>query len=137
MKLWSFKTKNFTVIWEIERDVLDTRYMDKECAEECRRNVASGKWKCFASTVKVIENSTKITLGAAYLGMSIYEKPEEFRDHFGMNANGHGSYFSDMVREAISEARKALPAHQARIKKEILKKQKVLSITLRSTEDSV
>lgn len=129
-KMWSFKTKNFTVIWEIEPDVLNTQFMAKEVAEECRKNVRSRKWKCFMSTVRVIENISKITLGEAYLGNSVYENPAEFRDHFAMNQKGHGSYFSQMVREAIAIARERLPALQANARQEMESRKKLLALQL-------
>ncbi|MCZ2113534.1 MAG: hypothetical protein LC131_06835 [Anaerolineae bacterium] len=135
--MWKFKTKNFTVIWKIQPDVLDTRYMENDLANECSKKVRSGEWKCFMSEIQVIENSSKVALGEAFLGGSIYANPADFRDHFGMNKKGHGSYFSDMVREAIREARIAFPEHKARIKREIQTKQKLLSVMLRSRQSAV
>ena len=131
-KMWSFKTKNFTVVWEIEPDSLYTEYMGADLAAECRANVRSGKWKCFTSIVRVLENSGKTELAAEYLGNSIYENPEEFRNHFGMNQKGHGSYFSDMVRTAVREARKAFPVVQAAVKQEVQTKNRLLAVKLRS-----
>ena len=107
--MWSFRTRHFTVNWFIQDDVLDTSFMEKSLAARCRRNVDSGKWQCFMSEIQVVHNGTGICLGEANLGNSIYKNPAEFRDHFGMNAKGHGSYFSDMVREAIAEARERFP----------------------------
>lgn len=84
-------------------------------------------------SLSVTHRATKIKLGEAVLGGSIYEKPAEFRDHFGMNGKGHGSYFSQMVREAIAEARKRLPVVMQRLrddikhqKSDIARKQKAL-----------
>lgn len=130
--MWQFKTKHFTVRWAIERDVLDTAYMDADVANECHQKVRNGEWKCFASTIEVIENSSKIAIGEAFLGGSIYENPADFRDHFGMNLKGHGSYFSQMVREAIAEARENFHAAQARAKKEIAEREALLKIHLKS-----
>lgn len=131
-RMWSFKTKNFTVIWEIESDVLDTRHMDAELAAECRRNVRSGKWECFTSTIRVMDNATKVDIGEAYLGGSIYENPAEFRDHFGMNRKGHGSYFSQMVREAVAQARRRFPEHQKRTCQDVQAKQQMLGVKLKA-----
>lgn len=107
--MWSFRTKNFTVNWFIEDDVLDTSYMEKSQARQCQRNVASGKWECFQSEIQVVHNGTGVCLGESYLGNSIYADPADFRDHFGMRQKGHGSYFSDMVREALGQARERFP----------------------------
>ncbi len=132
-KMWSFKTPQFIITWEIEKDPLDTSYMDASLAKECRQNVKSGKWKCFTSEISVTHRATKIKLGEAFLGGSIYENPADFRDHFGMNSKGHGSYFSQMVREAVEEARKRLPAVMQKLrddikhqKSDIARKQKAL-----------
>lgn len=130
--MWKFKTKNFTVIWTISKDDLDTKYMEPDLAKECRSKVRSGEWKCFTSDIKVLANGSKDALGEASLGGSIYADPAEFRDHFGMNIKGHGSYFSDMVREAIAQARKNFAARQEQIKKEVKAKQKLLGIKLRT-----
>lgn len=131
-KMWKFKTKNFTVVWEISKDDLYTKYMDVDTALECRKKVRSGEWKCFNSVIRVIENSTGVVLGEDFLGNSIYANPAEFRDHFGCRAKGFGSYFSDMVRAAISEARKRLPEHQKSVLKAIAKQDKMLAIKLRA-----
>lgn len=131
-KMWQFKTRNFTVCWLIEPDVLSTQWMDAQLAAECKKNVRSRKWKCFQSEIQVVCNVTGIILGQAYLGGSIYGNPADFRDHFGMTAGGHGSYFADMVKEAVAQARERFPLHQRTIAQEIIKKQKVLAVELKS-----
>jgi hypothetical protein len=99
--LWTFKTRNFTVTWNIT----DCYDLDLSWCEtgETAENLASGLWVAFDSVVEVAYRGE--TIGTAHLGQSIYENPADFRDHIGMNARGHGSYFSQMVREAVSEAR--------------------------------
>ena len=101
--MWKFKTKHFRVEWRIRRDTFDGQYMDKKTASECREKIRSGEWKCFVSEIVVIFNGRE--LSAEYLGGSIYADPAEFRDHFGMNHKGHGSYFSQMVKDAVRNAR--------------------------------
>lgn len=133
--MWSFKTKHFIVEWTTTPDVLDTSYMDQELAKDCKANVHSGKWKCFSSNVQVRVKGSNQLLASVYLGNSIYEKPAEFRDHFGMNANGQGSYFSDMVREAVAEARKNLPALKAQAKRDFLQAQRVLELNVRTSSN--
>ena len=130
--MWSFKTAHFTVEWLIERDVLNTDYMDSDLADECRANVRSGEWKCFSSTIQVVHRATKRVLSESYLGNSIYADPREFRDHFGMNGKGYGSYFSDMVREAVADARKVFPAFQKEAKAEINRQARALNCTLKT-----
>ena len=57
-----------------------------------------------------------VEVGVDHLGGCIYESPAKFMDHLGIKrhvppggkAGQCGSYFSDMVREAIAEARKTL-----------------------------
>lgn len=104
--LWTFETKNFQVRWRISEDVLSVQHMEPALAAKCRKNVDSGKWQCFESIVEVKHLPTGLILGEAYLGNSIYEDPRKFRDHFHMTKKGHGSYFRDMVHDAIAQARK-------------------------------
>ena len=53
-------------------------------------------------------------LSSDYLGNCIYPTPRAFMDHMGLRAHnrrtGHncGSYFSDMVRSVVRDARKAV-----------------------------
>lgn len=104
--MWTFKTKRFTVKWEITPDDdCDTSFDD---TGETADKIASGEWQCFVSRVSVELDGRVI--GEDWLSGSIYANPADFRDHIGMNARGHGSYFSDMVREAVREARKTLAA---------------------------
>lgn len=103
-EMWSFKTARFEVIWDVvPDDDCDTSFDE---TGETAENLASGLWCCFTSRVRVLLDGREI--GGDYLGGSIYENPSEFRDHIGRNKRGHGSYFSDMVRAAVTEARKAL-----------------------------
>ncbi len=103
-KLWQFKTARFTVelAWDYERDV-DISFDD---TNETAEKIHSGEWTCATFRVRVLLDG--IELGCDYLNNSIYADLADFRDHIGMNAKGHGSYFSDMVRSAVAEARAAL-----------------------------
>jgi hypothetical protein len=51
-----------------------------------------------------------------------------------MSKGGHGSYFRQMVSEAIRQARLNLPASQKRAAREVRKNQDVVNIRLRSTD---
>lgn len=102
--LWQFKTRNFTVQWLVSPCYeLDLSWDE---SGEAAENIESGFWEAFDSEMRVLFRGAEV--GAAYLGQSIYKDVSDFRDHIGMNARGHGSYFSDMVREAVAEARIAL-----------------------------
>lgn len=116
-RMWTFNTRHFQVAWDIEDDELCTRYMEKDLAAQCKRLVARGTWKCFSSRISVTHCGTGVVLSEVYLGGSIYGRPAEFRDHFGMKAKGHGSYFSDMVREAVAEARENFARMQSSVAK--------------------
>lgn len=132
-KMWQFKTRNLTVQWLIEKQPFDGYGLDPEVAAEWRKNIRSGEWKCFQSNIQVVCNHTGIVLGEAILSNSIYGNPADFRDHFGTSAKNYGSYFKQMVQEAVAEARERFPAHQAWIAKEVRQKQKVLSVKLKPT----
>jgi hypothetical protein len=102
--MWSFETDNFRVSWEIfEPYDLDLSWDE---TGEIREGIDSGLYQAFDSQVTVYLHGAEI--GADHLGESIYENPEDFRDHFGMNKIGHGSYFSDMVKTSIGYAREYL-----------------------------
>ena len=106
VEMWRFETARFTVIWDVKpSDDVDISWDE---TGETAENLNSGLWTAFDSRMRVMLDGVEIA--ADYLGSSIYENPSEFRDHVGMNAKGHGSYFSDMVRSAVSEARQALAA---------------------------
>lgn len=109
--MWTFETKEYRIAWKIEPDQdLDLSWDE---TGEVTERLKNGEFVAFLSKVSVTHKPTGLELGSDYLGGSIYENPAEFRDHFGIRAQGrrdgcnYGSYFSDMVREAIAQARKA------------------------------
>lgn len=104
--VWEFKTARFRVAFEIEpEDDLDLSWDE---TGEVREGLESGLYVAFVAKLAVYLDGREV--GADYLGGCIYESPEAFRDHVGSKAKGYGSYFSDMVREAIKEARQTLAA---------------------------
>lgn len=105
-KMWSFETGKYRVEWAICPD--DDTDMSWDESGEVRENLESGLWMCFVSRVRVTHKRTGAVLGESFLGGSIYENPEGFRDHFGIRNTRYGSYFSDMVREAVMEARQTI-----------------------------
>lgn len=121
MKIWEFKTKNFIVRMscEYEQHSLDLSW--DETGEVCEK-LASGEWQAYTFHAEVIERATGATIGEDYLGESIYANPEDFRDHVGLaiksraDGRNYGSYFMDMIREAISEARKSYAKPRAKLR---------------------
>lgn len=103
--MWKFHTKRFSVSWQIAPDFdLDLSWDDDG---SIRQGLDSGFYTAFMSRVVVLLDGNEI--GVDYLGGSIYENPAEFRDHIGIKKQPHcGSYFSQMVRQAIAEARNRL-----------------------------
>lgn len=101
--IWQFKTAQFAVTFEAlpEYD-LDLSWDDDG---SIREGLESGLYVAFVAKVAVHYQGREVA--ADYLGGCIYESPEAFMDHKGI-AKGCGSYFSDMVRHAIAEARKVL-----------------------------
>lgn len=103
--IWSFSTAKFTVSLEITPSMFpDLSWADAETREK----IESGFYTVFDSRVIVRHNETGAELGADYLVESVYENPSDFRDHFGMTRGGFGSYFADMVKEAINQARESV-----------------------------
>jgi len=104
--IWSFKTRQFSVAYDVsEDDNLDLSWDDDGSV---RDGLESGKYVAFQARVSV-SNEYGDIIGADYLDECIYDTPQAFMDHRGINRHeGCGSHFSDMVREAIAEARKRL-----------------------------
>jgi len=97
-------TANFTVALQCcDEESPDSSWWDDETRDRMERGI----YHSFCFRVVVLWNGREI--GADYLGDSIYENPADFgKEHIGINGTGAGSYYSDMVRQAISEARKTL-----------------------------
>jgi hypothetical protein len=106
--MWEFNTKNFSIRWYISGCTDPDLSWDAD--NFFTEGLESGDYIAFNSEIAVFHGENKI--GADYLCESIYEDPEEFRDHFGMKRKGYGSYFSDMVRNAIKQARETLSTQQ-------------------------
>ena len=110
MLIWKFKTKNFTVRMLAEFDECGTDLSWDETGE-VREKLESGEWSVYVFTAEVLDARGNV-VGSDSLGGSIYGDPEEFRDHIGLaiksraDGRNYGSYFTDMIREAICEARK-------------------------------
>jgi hypothetical protein len=109
--LWLFATKRFKITldaaWEDDQD------LSWDDTGEVREKIASGEWGCFVFRVRVLLDGREV--GIDYLGNSVYADPREFyQEHIGIRAKAreagcnYGCYFTDMVRAAISEARKTL-----------------------------
>lgn len=106
--LRTFRTPNFDVIAEIrENNDVDTSFDE---TGETLEKLRSGEWQAFG--VEVIVYFRGLEIGSDSIWGNIYAKPEDFMDHRGMNASGHGSYFSDLIRTAIRDARHTLRAMQ-------------------------
>jgi len=109
-KIWQFNTAHFRIILDWDYD--DYADMSWDETGETQDKIASGEWAAYNFQVRVMCGGREI--GNSYLGGSIYADPADFRDHIGLaiksRADGcnYGSYFSDMVKEAIGEARKTL-----------------------------
>lgn len=103
--LWTFNTKRFAVKWQIEPEQ-GYRYDGDDDDGSIQAMLDDGSMVAFMS--KMVVELDGVEVGADYLGGSVYYLGEvhTFRDHIGMNARGHGSYFSDMVRQAIQAARR-------------------------------
>jgi hypothetical protein len=76
--------------------------------------IDSGEWGNFIFRAAVYCDGRCIT--EDFLGNSVYADPMEFRDHVGLAAKSradgctYGSYFKDMVRTVVSDARDVLCA---------------------------
>ena len=103
-----FKTRNFTVrAVAVEDFDLDLSF---DATGETLRELERGNLVSFGVVVTVFFNGAEI--GQDSLWNCIYKTPSDFMDHRGLRAKSradgcnYGSYFSDMVHNAINEARK-------------------------------
>lgn len=110
MQIWKFETANFSVVMSAEDEPdLDISWDDDGSV---KAGLESGEFVSFCAKCTVYFRGSEIA--SDYLGNCIYRTPEEFRDHIGLAAKSradgcvYGSYFADMVKNAISEARKTL-----------------------------
>jgi len=103
--IYTFNTRNFTVTVDAMEEPFPDFSFDEtgETAEMIER----GDWLCFA--VKATLSFRGMEIAEDYLGRCIYENTRDFRDHLGIAKHkGVGSYFSDMIRNVISEGRNTL-----------------------------
>jgi hypothetical protein len=121
LEMYRFKTRNFVVRAYIESDIHVDASFDE--TGETRAKLDSGEYEAFETTVEVL-TATGIKLAESSLWGSIYARPADFfQEHRNPNpmerncslmraARGDNvaicSYFPEMVREAIGEARKAI-----------------------------
>lgn len=108
--LWTFKTRNFTVSLACEPETSPDLSWDD--SGEAAEKIASGEWDCVTFRVAVYGPAGE-ELSADYLGNSIYADVNEFRrEHIGARG-AHGSYFRDMVANAVKEARGSVQEFQS------------------------
>lgn len=101
--VWTFRTSNFRVMLEAAPEQ-DPDFSFDETGKTADK-VARGVWDCVAFRVRITGPGGE-TLGADYLGNSIYADLMDFRrEHIGARGKW-GSYFRDMVAEAVAEARR-------------------------------
>lgn len=115
--LWQFKTRNFTVSLACDYDNEFDPLHDVDDDGETARAIEAGELSAYIFRVEVTHRPTGTVLGDDYLGASVYDDPHKFAtEHLGLGADAlhikgkawNGSYFPDMVAEAIKEARRTL-----------------------------
>lgn len=111
----TFETPNFKVSVDAEYDwSIDLSFDD---TGEVRKDLESGKLINFQVAVTVTHKDSGMELGTDYLGGCIYPSLAAFMDHRECGKQNQeyerkgddgrcGSYFADMIHEAIAEARK-------------------------------
>lgn len=99
--IWRFETRNLIIQVEAQEELDPDLSWDPEIGPR----IDDGEFVLFSAKASVIWNGNEIATD--YLGNCIYRTIEEFRDHIGIKKDhpGCGSYFSDMVREVLKEAR--------------------------------
>jgi hypothetical protein len=116
----TFRTKQF----QVEVDAMEEDNLDLSWDEDgsVTKGLKNGEFIAFCARVRVWLKGQCV--GTDYLGDCIYRSFAEFMDHKECGkqnkeyeAKGEagrcGSYFKDMIHEAIAEARKTIKATQA------------------------
>ena len=104
MRIWKFKTRNFLVTLSAEYEEYPDLSWDD--TGEVAEKLESGEWGNYCFAVKVYGPHGE-EIAADYLCNSIHADPADFRDHIGSQGKW-GSYFTDMVHNAIAQARKSI-----------------------------
>lgn len=108
--IYTFSTQNFTIRMSYDYDQDWDATFDE--TGETAEKINSGEWGAYVFHAEVIHRKTGAVIGEDYLGNSIYENPQDFRDHVGARGRW-GSYFRDMIGRACEEARDSLKSLQA------------------------
>lgn len=103
--IYTFKTLNFTIrVDAVEETNPDFSFDD---SDDTLDKIVSGEFTCFAVRASVSFRGSVV--GTDYIGNCIYQNFRDFRDHLGIKKHAnYGSYFTEMIRESIREARKTL-----------------------------
>ncbi len=110
-----FQTPNYIVRATAEEEFDVDLSWDEDGS--VRDGINSGEFIVFCAHVEVVHRPTGAVLGEDYLGNCIYRSFDDFMDHRACGkqnrewaAKGEkgqcGSYFADMIHEAIAKARK-------------------------------
>jgi hypothetical protein len=95
------KTKDFTIRVTAEEEyTLDLSFDEDGSIEKL---IEAGELGVFCAKAECFFKG--VSISTDYLGQCIYKSVAEFQDHKGCRPAGHGSYFSDMVRTVVGEAR--------------------------------
>lgn len=98
--IWQFKTARFLIALEVtpELEPPDGQFDDRQTIDD----ILSGRVEWFTARVSVYLGGLRV--GYDTLGCCAYVFADEFRTaHIGYKG---GDYFTDMVREAVREARR-------------------------------
>jgi len=113
-----FNTPNYIVRVSAEPEMDSDLSWDE--TGRVRKQLENGDLIEFVAHVEVIHRATGAVIGEDYLGSCIYKSFDDFMDHRACGKQNRkwakqgksgrcGSYFADMIGEAIAEARKNYP----------------------------
>jgi hypothetical protein len=114
----TFETANYTVRISAEEEYdLDLSF---DNTGRVQKQLERGDLIAFVAHVEVIHKPTGMVIGEDYLGGCIYKSFDDFMDHRACGKQNRkwakhgkegrcGSYFSQMISDAITEARESFP----------------------------
>lgn len=116
--LWDFKTARFRVLVNaVEDDITDLSWDEDGSV---KAGLDSGKLVKFGVVCTVYLVGREV--GSDSIWGCVYESYSAFVDHRGIKAHSpkSGSYFSDVVREAIADARRVVTSFKLVHLREVL-----------------
>jgi len=110
--IYRFCTANFIVTVEALPEYnFDFEYWEEKDIKSTKAKLKRGTLQLFCVKASVFHIKRNQELSSDYLGGCLYKNVSDFRDNLGIAQTKYGSYFHDMIKTVISEAKDNLKCH--------------------------